>query len=106
MQVVVKALADCGVRDAIVYPGAKCIELLKVGLQGLPRIVVLKYSHPVDELALVTSDSKSTFLLPVLAFRTFCWSCPPPACTGMAWLLLCLSGCLCLFEKQSGMQTV
>ena len=29
-QVVVKALADCGVRDAVVYPGAKCIELLKV----------------------------------------------------------------------------
>jgi thiamine pyrophosphate-dependent acetolactate synthase large subunit-like protein len=27
--VAVKALADCGVRDAVVYPGAKCIELLK-----------------------------------------------------------------------------
>ena len=25
-----KALADCGVQDVIVYPGAKCIELLKV----------------------------------------------------------------------------
>jgi hypothetical protein len=30
LQVVVKALSDCGVRDTIVYPGAKCIELLKV----------------------------------------------------------------------------
>ncbi|WIA37376.1 hypothetical protein OEZ86_014303 [Tetradesmus obliquus] len=29
-QVAVKALADCGVRDAILYPGAKCVELLKV----------------------------------------------------------------------------
>ena len=29
-QVAVKALADCGVRDVILYPGAKCIELLKV----------------------------------------------------------------------------
>jgi thiamine pyrophosphate-dependent acetolactate synthase large subunit-like protein len=26
----VKALADCGVRDTILYPGAKCVELLKV----------------------------------------------------------------------------
>jgi hypothetical protein len=34
-QVVVKALSDCGVRDAILYPGAKCIELLKVGGQGV-----------------------------------------------------------------------
>ena len=29
-QVAVKALADCGVRDVILYPGAQCIELLKV----------------------------------------------------------------------------
>lgn len=34
LQVVVKALSDCGVRDAIVYPGAKCIELLKVNAKA------------------------------------------------------------------------
>lgn len=30
LQVAVKALSDCGVRDTILYPGAKCVELLKV----------------------------------------------------------------------------